>query len=118
MSEAALTVIEFPAFVAHSAAIWNDDERFAFIDYIARNPTVGVIVPGTGGVRKVRWTAGGRGKRSGARVIYYFHSLALPLFLLTVYTKSVQEDLSQRQKAEMRNLVKTLAETYGKRKIR
>lgn len=118
MFKAALTVVEFRTFVAHAAAIWSDDERYAFIDYIARNPAAGVVVPGTGGVRKVRWAASGRGKRGGARVIYYYHSLALPLFLLTVYTKGVQEDLSPRQKVEMRTLAKTLAEAYGKRKNR
>jgi hypothetical protein len=67
-------------------------------------------------VRKLRWALRGRGKRGGARVIYFFHSVALPLFALTVYAKSEQADLSQADKNEFRRLTKQLAESYATRR--
>ena len=60
-------------------------EADALKTFLAFDPTVGVVMRGTGGVRKLRWAAGGKGKRGGARVIYYYHSGALPVFLVTVY---------------------------------
>ena len=66
-----ITVVETRPFIEDVARCLQDDECEEFIEYIARNPTVGVLIPGTGGVRKVRWRASGRGKRGGARIIYY-----------------------------------------------
>ena len=70
------------------------------------------MIPGTGGVRKVRWGAGGRGKRGGARVIYYYHSERIPLFLLTAYLKSQQTDLTQAQRAGVRRIVAKILSHY------
>ena len=92
----------------------DDDERAILVDYLARNPTVGDLVPGTGGVRKLRWALGGRGKRGGARVIYYFHSEAIPLFALTAYAKNERADLSDAERNDFKRLTKVLVETYGK----
>jgi hypothetical protein len=63
--------------------------------FVGANPDVGDIIPETGGVRKLRWSVRGRGKRGGVRVIYYFHSEAFPLFLLTVYTKNQKANLTK-----------------------
>ena len=98
MLRAPLTVVEVDPFPARAARLWDEDEKSSFIDYIARNPKAGDLVPGTGGIRKVRWAASGRGKRGGARVIYYFHDEAAPLFLLTVYAKAERADLSPDEK--------------------
>ncbi|WP_217428362.1 hypothetical protein [Rugamonas rivuli] len=51
-----LTVIETPEFMASAAAIWTEAERIDFIDWIADNPLAGDVIPGAGGLRKVRWT--------------------------------------------------------------
>ena len=53
-------------------------------DHLAARPKAGVLIEGTGGVRKLRWARDGRGKSGGVRVIYYFHSEAMPLYLLTM----------------------------------
>jgi hypothetical protein len=98
MLRAPLTVVEVDPFPARAARLWDEDEKSAFIDYIARNPKAGDVVPGTGGIRKVRWAASGRGKRGGARVIYYFYDETVPLFLLTVYAKAERADLSPDEK--------------------
>ena len=65
------TIIETPTFQKHAADIWQDDELEAFIAWIAENPLAGDVIPGASGLRKVRWSRSGMGKRGGARVIYY-----------------------------------------------
>ena len=108
-----ITVVETRPFIEDAERCLPDDERHELIAYIARNPTAGVLIPGTGGVRKIRWRAGGHGKRGGARVIYYYHSDRIPLFLLTVYAKSRQTDLSPTQRAAMRRIVAEIVKHYS-----
>jgi hypothetical protein len=71
----------------------------------------GVLIPGAGGVRKLRWGLEGRGKRGGARVIYFFHSAELPLFALTAYAKSARADLSPADKNRFRQLTRLLVDS-------
>jgi hypothetical protein len=78
------------------------------IDYVAANPKAGDLIQGAGGVRKLRWARSGRGKSAGVRVIYYFHSEALPLYLLTVFGKGEKADLSQAERNELAKLVQVL----------
>lgn len=87
------TVIETPVFQRTAVEIWTPDERFAFIDWLACNPEVGKVIPGTGGLRKVRWTRTGMGKRGGVRVVYYLKTARGELWLLIVYSKSKFDDL-------------------------
>jgi hypothetical protein len=89
-----LTVVEMPLFIRQADDVWTDAERLEFVDFIARNPETGDLIPDTGGVRKVRWRRQGIGKRGGARVIYFYHNPVTPLFLLMVYAKAVREDLA------------------------
>lgn len=105
-------MVETRPFIEDAAQCLENDEREEFITYIARNPTAGVLIPGTGGVRKLRWRSGGRGKRGGARVIYYYHSDRIPLFLLTAYAKSHQTDLSPAQRSAMRRIVTEIVKQY------
>ena len=107
-----ITVVETRPFIEDAARCLKENELDEFIGYIARNPTAGAVIPGTGGVRKVRWRAGGRGKRGGARVIYYYHSERIPLFLLTAYSKSQQTDLTPPQRAATRRIVAGILAQY------
>lgn len=70
------------------------------------NPELGDLIPGTGGLRKVRWGLPGRGKRGGARVIYYWAVSDEQLYMLLMYSKSDQEDLTPDQKEILRRLVR------------
>ncbi|HEY4942013.1 MAG TPA: type II toxin-antitoxin system RelE/ParE family toxin [Rhizomicrobium sp.] len=72
------------------------------------------MIAGTGGVRKLRWALEGRGKRGGARVIYFFHNEELPLFIFTMYAKNVQSDLSDAGRNELKRITKSIVESYGK----
>jgi hypothetical protein len=93
-----------------------DDERTVLVDYLAHNPIAGDLIQGTGGVRKLRWGMEGRGKRGGARVIYFYHSTGIPLFALSAYAKTTQADLSQKDRNDFHQLTKLLVVTYGRKK--
>jgi hypothetical protein len=81
-------VIETPTFQKQAAAIWSRDELHAFIDWIADNAQAGDVIPGADGARKVRWTVQGKGKRGGARVIYFNLSADEIVLLVAVYAKA------------------------------
>jgi len=68
---------------------------------------------GTGGVRKLRWARGGKGKSGGVRVIYYFHSDRIPLYLLTMFGKGDKENLRKAERNELAELVGLLKELAG-----
>lgn len=87
------TVIETPTFQKQSDRLWTQEERHAFIDWIASNPTAGDVIPGADGARKVRWAVQGRGKRGGVRVIYYNRLANGEIWLLLVYGKSVHDNI-------------------------
>ena len=92
-----MTVVETPEFLSATPKTpHSEPERTALVDYLAHNPSVGDLIVGTGGVRKLRWRLEGRGKRGGARVIYFYHSADIPLFALSAYTKNERADLSQK----------------------
>ena len=95
------TVIETPTFQKQAEKIWSEDERLAFIDWIARNPLAGDVIPGADGARKVRWSIAGTGKRGGVRVIYFNLTEQGTLILITLYQKADQADIrpSDIQKA-------------------
>jgi mRNA-degrading endonuclease RelE of RelBE toxin-antitoxin system len=73
---------------------------------LLETPEVGVRIPGTGGLRKLRWSAEGRGKRGGVRVIYFFVEQRALIVLLLLYPKNVQDDLTAEQKRALRELVR------------
>ena len=93
-----ITVAETQGFARAAARIWNEEELAALVDHLAHNPEDGDIIPGTGGVRKLRWGKTGVGKRGGARVIYFYYRPDCPLYLLLAYAKAQATDLSADEK--------------------
>jgi len=90
------TVVETPSFRKQADEIWSEDERFAFISWIAEHPDAGDVIPGADGARKVRWTRQGTGKRGGVRVIY-FHLVDNELvLLLMIYAKAVRTNVKTK----------------------
>ena len=87
------TVIETEVFKRYAEPIWNDAERLEFITWLVADPWVGDVIPGTGGLRKVRWSCSGIGKRGGTRVIYYNLLSEGLIWLLIVYTKAKLDNL-------------------------
>ena len=72
---------------------------------IAADPTAAPVIPGTGGIRKLRWAGSGRGKRGGIRTIYFFHAGPGAIFLLTAYAKADRDDLTPDDKKAWSRLV-------------
>lgn len=85
------------------------------VDYLAAHPKAGDLIEGTGGVRKLRWSRDGRGKSGGVRVIYYFHSEAMPLYLLTLFAKNERANLSKAECNELGELVEVLVSLWLER---
>lgn len=107
------TVVETPEFIKQAKECMNDDVRSEFIDYIARNPVAGDIIPGAGGARKVRWQSDAhRGKRGGARIIYYYHDEDMPIYLFTAYQKNQRENITSEEKKILYSLIKMIIKAY------
>jgi hypothetical protein len=94
--------VETQEFLSATKKLMDDAERAELVLYLAYNPTAGDVIPGSGGVRKLRWGLEGRGKRGGARVIYFFHDTEMPLLLLKAYAKNEQEDEAHKRRRQMR----------------
>ena len=92
------TVAETPTFSRQASRLFSEEERSELIDFLAENPLAGNRIPGTGGVRKLRFAASGRGKRGGVRVIYYFLDYAAPIYALLAYAKVAKTDLTHKEK--------------------
>ena len=111
-----VSVVETPEFLTATRKLMSNEERSLLVDYLAYNPAAGDLIPGTGGVRKLRWGLDGRGKRGGARVIYFYHDAGMPLFALTAFAKSERADLSQQDRNDFRQLTMLLVEAFKRRK--
>ena len=107
-----ITIVELPEFIRKSEKLMSAEERDQLLSFLATNPTAGVLIQGTGGVRKVRWAKGNKGKSGSTRVIYFYHNPDMPLFLLTVFSKSERENLSKAERNELAGLTKLLVQNY------
>lgn len=105
-----IEVVEIARFTKQANKLWTSSERAEFVDFIANNPLSGDVVQGTGGIRKVRWTQAkrGKGKRGGTRAMYYYLARDLTLYLLSLYGKGEQTDLTRKQKRELTHLAREL----------
>lgn len=106
------TVAETPEYIRRVDKLLSDEERRDVLQYLASHPRAGDLMEGTGGVRKLRWARGGRGKSGGVRVIYYFHSAAMPLYLLTLFAKNERANLSKAERNELAELVGILVSAW------
>jgi hypothetical protein len=77
------------------------------------HPGAGILIKGTGGIRKLRWARSGRGKSGGVRVVYYFHSHEMPLYLLTLFGKNEKANLSMEEKTYLSRLVRKLVKHWS-----
>lgn len=107
-----MTVVETARFLKDAKSMLSDSEREELVAFLGANPAASEIIPETGGVRKIRWALAGRGKRGGARVIYYFHNERLPVFLLAAYGKNEKANLSMAERNAMKRLVLILVAGY------
>jgi len=110
------TVTELDAYTENAEKYFREEERQEIVDYLAKNPKKGDVIPGTNGLRKLRWGKDNKGKSGGVRIIYYFHNEKLPLYLLIMYAKDTQTDLTIKQQQRLVDLVKMLITTTTREK--
>ena len=103
-----ITVAETEQFQRKVRRLLSGDEKMELIAYLSMQPNAGVIIQGTGGIRKLRWARGGRGKSGGVRVIYYFHSPEMPLYLLTLFAKNERTNITMDEKNILSRAAKAL----------
>jgi hypothetical protein len=112
------TVVETPEFIKQAKECMDNETRSEFINYIARNPLAGDLLPGTGGARKIRWQSNSHaGKRGGARIIYYYHDQGIPIFLFTAYKKNQRENITASEKKILHKIIKMIVNEYKDQRL-
>lgn len=107
------TIVELPEYLRKSDKLLNKSERQSIVNYLAAHPASGDLIQETGGIRKLRWSAKGKGKSGGVRIIYYYCNEAIPLFLLTVFGKNEKANLTKHERNELSKLTSLLVKNYG-----
>jgi hypothetical protein len=110
-----ITIAETEPFQKKVAKLLTLEEKEELIFYLSEQPHSGVLIQGTGGIRKLRWARSGRGKSAGVRVIYYFHSKMMPLYLLAIFGKNEKANISMEEKQILSKSVKELV-TYWRQR--
>ena len=100
-----MVIIETPTFTRQIKELMPDDLYRELQEALWINPTLGALIPRSGGLRKVRWQLPGKGKRGGVRVIYYWYEPQVQLYMLLAYGKSEQDDLTPKQLKLLKTLV-------------
>jgi len=100
-----MVIIETPIFTKQLLTTLTDEEYRLFQASLLERPDSGKVIPGGGGLRKVRWGLEGRGKSGGARIIYYWFSRRATILLLFIYPKNVLEDLTKDQLKQLKKIV-------------
>jgi mRNA-degrading endonuclease RelE of RelBE toxin-antitoxin system len=100
-----MVIIETSIFTRRITELLSDDEYRELQATLVERPKTGPIIPGSGGIRKLRWSASGRGKRGGTRVIYYWAAKQDRLLMLFIYTKNESDDLTRDQIKTLRHIV-------------
>jgi hypothetical protein len=111
------TIVETPVFIRSARRTGVTEEELDEIRaYLAQHPDAGAEMPGTGGARKLRFAASGRGKRGGYRVITFYSGQNIPVFLLDIYAEGERVDLTQQEKNTLRTILGGIVEEYRRRR--
>ena len=100
-----MVIIETTVFTRLIQGLMNDDTYNELQNALVNKPDIGELIPGSGGLRKVRWKIVGKGKRGGVRIIYYWQTTDDQLWMLYGYAKADKENLTQDQLKTLRNFV-------------
>ena len=103
-----MVFVELTPFIAFRAEHWSDEDLRRLQNFLLASPDAGDVIHGGSGLRKLRWSAQGRGKRGGARVIYYRHVPGERIYLIYAYVKNVQTDLTREQIKVLAQLMKDI----------
>lgn len=97
-----MEIIEAPPFTKRVGLYLDHDEYLALQWALLMRPQAGAIIPGSGGIRKLRWAGKGRGKRGGLRVVYYWRNSSGEIWLLSIYAKNEMENIPLNELRELR----------------
>ncbi len=103
-----MVFVELTPFIAFRNEYWTDEDLRALQNFLLLSPDSGVLIRGGSGLRKIRWSAQGRGKCGGARVIYYWQVPMHRIYLIYGYVKSERENLTPQQIAALAELMKEI----------
>ena len=101
-----MEIIETSVFTRQITGLLKTDEYKELQERLVTNPFAGAVIPASGGLRKLRWSIEGHGKRGGVRVIYYYVASDERVFMLVAYVKGAKEDLTAKEVAALKKLVK------------
>jgi len=107
-----LEIVETDGFAKDARKLFTDEELGALHQHFGTFRELGNVISGSGGLRKARWSAQGKGKRGGARVIYYYGGDRMPIFMIAIYTKSEKSDMTKAELKVATKLVDTLRQQY------
>ena len=110
-----VSVVETTAYLAKAAKVLSENEQRLVSNMVGADPTVGEVMVGTGGVRKVRFALEGRGKSGGARIVYFFHNETMPVFLLTVFAKKEKDNLSAAERNALKKYCTQTVKDFTKK---
>lgn len=100
-----MVIVETPVFTKLITNMMSDDEYKALQEALVLRPDQGVLIKNSGGLRKIRWSLDGRGKSGGVRVIYYWMTEDEQLYMLYIFPKNVQENLTDEQTKALKHIV-------------
>ena len=107
------TLVPVGSFEQKARSLLGDTGFDELLESLAKRPEAGPVIRGTGGLRKLRFARPGKGKRSGVRVIYYYHSTGKPILLLLIYARADQDNLADAQKAQLRKHVTAIIDAFS-----
>jgi hypothetical protein len=100
-----MVIVETPIFTKLINETMSDDEYKELQEALVIKPDLGVLIKSSGGLRKVRWSVDGRGKRGGVRIIYYWMTENEQLYMMYIFPKNTQENLTDAQTKALRQIV-------------
>lgn len=100
-----MVIVETPIFTKLISEIMSDDEYKELQEALVIKPDLGVLIKNSGGLRKIRWSVDGRGKRGGVRIIYYWMTANEQLYMMYIFPKNAQDNLTDAQTKALRQIV-------------
>ncbi len=108
-----IEIVQVSVFEEQARRLFTDDVLHGLMIHLALHPEAGDVIKGTNGVRKLNWSLEEAGKSSGARVVYYFRDLNMPLYLLAAYAKNQEDELVAKVRKQLCAMVDDLVHRHG-----
>ena len=102
------TVVEMNHYASRAEKVLTASERDSVIDEVAADPVKGDVIEGTGGIRKLRFARGGKGKSGGVRVVYYYYNESAPVYLFSLFGKGEKDNLSKAERNALAAVAATI----------